>query len=181
MLRASHAWSKNFHCQHPPPLNGQVPKYERWLQVTGLFHFCLDKSAVLSFFLLHFHYRSNCINMAQRSIVILFSPNASNKETIKTAEKTIKPPAIKWQKKTSTTMVGWQIFWGTGMKTMLTLESPATQCDFRFADRVVPHKIYFKKRKKWVISKRAVRNSLRHFKCHSWLQISLRSIKQVYI
>ena len=63
----------------PPPLNGQVPKYECWLQVTGLFHFCLDKSAVLSFFLLHFHYRSNCINMAQPSIVILFSPNASKK------------------------------------------------------------------------------------------------------
>ena len=37
----------------PPPhpsWNGQVPKYECWLQNTGLFHFCLDKAGVLNCF-----------------------------------------------------------------------------------------------------------------------------------
>ena len=53
---------------------------------------------------------------------------------------------------------------GTGMKTTLTLESLASQRDLRFVDSLVPggdwsgeRNIYFKKRKKWVVSKEAVK------------------------
>ena len=54
-----------------PSLNGQVPKYECWLQDTRPFHFCLDESALLCnwffsfwFFFLFFFSRSksNCMN-----------------------------------------------------------------------------------------------------------------------
>ena len=51
-----------------PSLNGQVPKYECWLQDTGLFHSCSDKLALqYDFPPLYFHSSSNCINMAQQS------------------------------------------------------------------------------------------------------------------
>ena len=42
-------------------------------------------------------------------------------------------------------------------------------------------KIHFKKRKKWIISKEAVKNSSGHFRCNFRSQISLKSIKQVHI
>ena len=61
-------------------------------------------------------------------------------------------------------MLGWLIFWGTGMKMMQTLESWVSQHDLCFADCVVPggrlewetEKKRGKKRKKWVISKGVV-------------------------
>ena len=63
------------------------------------------------------------------------------------------------RRKRSTTTLGWQSFPGTGMKTTLTLESLASQCDLRLADSLVPgwgtgvgNKTKIRGRK-WVISK----------------------------
>ena len=67
------------------------------------------------------------------------------------------------------------------MKTTLTLESLASQCDLRSADRVVPgwrlsgdQKMYIKKRKQWVIYKKFVGNSFAHLKHNVVSQISLK-------
>ena len=67
----------------------------------------LDCRAV-QFFLLRFHSKSDCINVAQRTMQSFFSRpassessvslSASDEEIIQTAEKTIKPPAFKRQK-----------------------------------------------------------------------------------
>ena len=57
----------------PASLNGQVLKYECWQQDTRPFHFRLDKSALLcDFFLLHFHSKSDCIDMAQWNVQSFF-------------------------------------------------------------------------------------------------------------
>ena len=100
------------------------------------------------FSLLCFHSRSNCINMVQQSIQSLFSfasltessvlSSASNEETLETAEKTVKPPAIKRQETNNPWVTDFVWYTHTGMETVLTLESLASQCDLCFAERVVP-------------------------------------------
>ena len=97
---------------HPPPcLKWTSPKHECWLQDTGPFHFCLDKSVLVydfphSTFILdltasiwHYeaysHFFSSCPVPTESSV----SLSASNEETLETAEKTIKPTAIKQQKR----------------------------------------------------------------------------------
>ena len=108
------AKTTNFHCQHPPSLNGLVPQYVCWMQDTGPFHFFLDKiliSLAKQFFLGRFHSSSNCINTVQQNIiVVLFFPrpaptelcvssSASNKETIGMAGKNIKPHLLRQKMK----------------------------------------------------------------------------------
>ena len=95
--------------------NGQVPKYECWLQDSVLFHFCLDKSAVLYDFshstFIQDRTASTCCNKAYSCcfsvLLLFFLPSAGwviciivrlNKETTEMADKTIKPPATKQQK-----------------------------------------------------------------------------------
>ena len=89
----------------PPSSNGQVPKYQCWLQVqdyedTGLFHFFLDSSALQynfscsTFILDSFQYGAT-----KHAVFFLFSSSADpissaitiNEETLETFEKTIKP------------------------------------------------------------------------------------------
>ena len=117
---------------------------------TGPFHFCLDKAAVLngsphSAFTLDQTasiWRNKAYSYGFFSHPALtkssVSSSASNEETIETTEKTIRPPAIKRQKKKEYNMLGWQIFCGSGTKMILTLESLASQRDLRFADHIVP-------------------------------------------
>ena len=86
--------------------------------------------------------------MVQQSIQSLFSfasltessvsSSASNEETLETAEKTVKPPAIKRQETNNPWMTDFVWYTHAGMETVLTLESLASQCDLRFAERVVP-------------------------------------------
>ena len=85
--------------------------------------------------------------MVQQSIQSLFScpsltessvsSSASNEETLETAEKTVKPPAIKRQETNNLWMTDFVWYTRTGMKTVLTLESWACQRDLHFAECVV--------------------------------------------
>ena len=110
----------------PPPTHPLIrwtdPKV--WVLTARLFHFIT----------VWFHSKSNCISMAQWSIqsrVCVFSPtptklsvssSTSNEETIEMAERTINHQLRSDRRKRSTAPLGWHIFCGTGMETMLTLE-----------------------------------------------------------
>ena len=72
-------------------------------------------------------------------------PSASNEETIETSAKIITTPAVKgWERgkkrkeKGIRQRLDERVFRGTGMKTTLTLESLASQCDLRLVDSLVP-------------------------------------------
>ena len=151
----------NFHCQHThththptPQSNGQVPKFQCWLEDTRQFHFCLDKSALLyDFSPIHFHSRSNCINIMQQSIqsfcflspctdwivciIIIHMLQTRNPWNSWVHHQITSYYSIK-QKIKEYNNIWRRIFHGPGVKTTLTLKSLMSQHDLHFADHVVP-------------------------------------------